>query len=136
MRLGMVGLGRMGGNMTIRLMRFGHQVVAFDPNPEARGRVAGAGAEPAERIEDLVAKLEAPRIVWIMVPAGEVTEQTLDHLMGLMSEGDVIIDGGNSNWKESIRHAGQLNEKGITLLDCGTPGSASRRQAPPLRVST
>ena len=122
MRLGMVGLGRMGGNMTIRLMRFGHQVVAFDPNPEARGRVAGAGAEPAERIEDLVAKLEAPRIVWIMVPAGEVTEQTLNHLMGLMSEGDVIIDGGNSNWKESIRHAGQLNEKGITLLDCGTSG--------------
>jgi len=84
--------------------------------------VAGAGAEPAGRIEDLVAKLEAPRIVWIMVPAGEVTEQTLDHLMGLMSEGDVIIDGGNSNWKESIRHAGQLNEKGITLLDCGTSG--------------
>src|SRR5437899_3444578 len=122
MRLGMVGLGRMGGNMTIRMIRFGRQVVAFEPNPEARERVGATGAEPAERLEDLVAKLESPRIVWIMVPAGEVTEQTLDRLMGLMSEGDVIIDGGNSNWKESIRHAEQLKEKGITLLDCGTSG--------------
>ena len=122
MRLGMVGLGRMGGNMTIRMIRFGHQVVAFDPNPEARERVGAVGAEPAERLEGLVAKLDSPRIVWIMVPAGEVTEQTLDHLMGLMSEGDVIIDGGNSNWKESIRHAERLKGKGITFLDCGTSG--------------
>jgi 6-phosphogluconate dehydrogenase len=118
----MVGLGRMGGNMTVRLIRFGHGVVAFDPNAEARELAGGAGAEPAKSLEDLVAKLEAPRIVWIMVPAGEVTEQTLDRLMGLMSEGDVIIDGGNSNWKESIRHAEQLSEKRITLLDCGTSG--------------
>jgi len=122
MRLGMVGLGRMGGNMAIRLIRFGHEVVAFDPAPEARARAGGAGAEPAERLEDLVAKLEPPRTVWIMVPAGEVTEQTLDRLLGLMSEGDFIIDGGNSNWKESIRHAEQLKEKGINRLDCGTSG--------------
>jgi len=122
MRLGMVGLGRMGGNMTVRLIRFGHDVVAFDPNAEARERAGEVGADQAETLEDLVAKLDGPRIVWIMVPAGEVTEQTIDRLMGLMSEGDVIIDGGNSNWKESIRHAEQLNEKGITLLDCGTSG--------------
>jgi 6-phosphogluconate dehydrogenase len=122
MRLGMVGLGRMGGNMTIRLLQHGHQVAAFDPSPEARDHVGGVGAEPAETLEDLVARLDPPRTVWIMVPAGEVTDQTLDRLMGSMSEGDVIIDGGNSNWKESIRHGEQLKEKGITLLDCGTSG--------------
>ena len=122
MRLGMVGLGRMGGNMTVRLIRFGHGVVAFDPSPEAREQAGGAGAEPAESLEGLVAKLDAPRIVWLMVPAGEITERTVHDLTGLMSEGDVIVDGGNSNWKESIRRAGSLKEKGITLLDCGTSG--------------
>src|SRR5438046_9938373 len=122
MRLGMVGLGRMGGKMTVRLSRCGHQVVAFDPNPDARAAAGTAGAEEAETLEDLVGKLQPPRAVWIMVPAGDITEQTLDHLMGLLSEGDLVIDGGNSNWKESIRRAGHLKEKGISLLDCSTSG--------------
>src|SRR2546428_13928242 len=111
MRLGMVGLGRMGGNMTIRMIRFGHQVVAFDPNPEARERVGAVGAEPAERLEGLVAQLEAPRTGWIMVPPRAATEQTLDHLMGVMAEGGVVIDGGKSNWEESILDAALLDEE-------------------------
>ncbi len=122
MRIGMVGLGRMGGNMTVRLIQHGHQVVAFDPNEQARHRAGGAGAEESASLADMAATLEAPRAVWIMVPAGPITEQTLDGLAAVMSEGDVIIDGGNSNWKESIRHGEQLKAKGITFLDCGTSG--------------
>jgi 6-phosphogluconate dehydrogenase len=122
MRIGMVGLGRMGGNMTVRLIRFGHQVVAFDPNEEARRNAVVAGAEEAGSIEVLVSKLEPPRGVWIMVPAGPITEQTLQRLGEAMSEGDVIVDGGNSNWKDSIRHGEQLKTKGIAFLDCGTSG--------------
>jgi 6-phosphogluconate dehydrogenase len=122
MKIGMVGLGRMGGNMTLRLIRKGHDVVAFDPSDEARSRAGQAGAKAADSLEDLVSGLDAPRAVWIMVPAGPITDQTLDHMAGLMSEGDVIIDGGNSNWKESIAHAEQLKTKGIALLDCGTSG--------------
>jgi 6-phosphogluconate dehydrogenase len=122
MKIGMVGLGRMGGNMTLRLIRKGHDVVAFDPSDEARSRAGQAGAKAADSLEDLVSGLDAPRAVWIMVPAGPITDQTLDHMAGLMSEGDVIIDGGNSNWKESITHAEQLKTKGIALLDCGTSG--------------
>src|SRR5205823_11058521 len=121
-RIGMVGLGRMGGNMTIRLTRHRHEVVAFDPNPDARRRVAQAGAEEATSLEELVTKLEAPRIVWIMVPAGPITDSTIDALARSMSQGDVIIDGGNSNWKESIRGSEQLKDRGISLLDCGTSG--------------
>jgi 6-phosphogluconate dehydrogenase len=122
MKIGMVGLGRMGGNMAIRLQRFGHEVVGFDPDPDARARVVDAGAREAPSLDELVATLEPPRLVWIMVPAGPITESTLAALLGSMSEGDVIIDGGNSNWKESRRSAEQLQEKGITLLDCGTSG--------------
>jgi 6-phosphogluconate dehydrogenase len=122
MRIGMVGLGRMGGNMTVRLQRFGHQVVAFDPNPDARARVAQVGAEEAASLGELVSKLETPRVVWIMVPAGPITDSTLAALATSMSQGDVIIDGGNSNWKESIRSSGQLKDRGIALLDCGTSG--------------
>ena len=122
MRIGMVGLGRMGGNMTIRLLRFGHEVVAFDPNQEARQNAVAAGAEEAASLEVLVSKLEAPRAVWLMVPAGKITDETIQSVAGSMSEGDVIIDGGNSNWKESIGHAEQLKTKGIAFLDCGTSG--------------
>ncbi|HEV8421486.1 MAG TPA: decarboxylating 6-phosphogluconate dehydrogenase [Actinomycetota bacterium] len=122
MRMGMVGLGRMGGNMTVRLIRFGHQVVAFDPNEEARRNAGGAGAQVARSLDELASKLEPPRAVWIMVPAGPITDRTLEGLAAAMSEGDVIIDGGNSNWKESIRHGEQLKKNGITLLDCGTSG--------------
>jgi 6-phosphogluconate dehydrogenase len=122
MRIGMVGLGRMGGNMSVRLIRKGHQVVAFDPGAEARQRVVQEGAEEATSLEDLVSKLEPPRTVWIMVPSGKVTEDTLASLADLLSQGDAIIDGGNSNWKESIRHSEQLGAKGVTFLDCGTSG--------------
>jgi 6-phosphogluconate dehydrogenase len=122
MRIGMVGLGRMGGNMTARLIRFGHQVVAVDPSEEARRNAVAAGAEEATSLEELVGKLEAPRAVWIMVPAGPITDRTLEGLADAMSDGDVIIDGGNSNWKESIRHGEQLKTRGISLLDCGTSG--------------
>jgi 6-phosphogluconate dehydrogenase len=121
-KLGIVGLGRMGGNMTVRLLRAGHEVVAFDPNADARMRAGQAGAAAALSLEELVGSLEPPRIVWIMVPAGSVTHDTLSALAKLMSEGDVIIDGGNSNWKESIAHAEQLGEGGISFLDCGTSG--------------
>jgi len=122
MRIGMVGLGRMGGNMTIRLTRHRHEVVAFDPDPGARARVVEAGAGEATSLEELVSKLDAPRVVWIMVPAGQITDSTVEALGRSMSEGDVIIDGGNSNWKESIRASEQLKARGIALLDCGTSG--------------
>ena len=122
MRIGMVGLGRMGWNMTIRLVRHGHEVVGFDPGPDARRRVVEQGAEEAASLAELVSSLEPPRTVWLMVPAGDVTRRTLDELAGLMSEGDVIIDGGNSNWKESVKHAEDLGSKGIAFLDAGTSG--------------
>ena len=122
MKIGMVGLGRMGGNMTVRLIRNGHDVVVFDPSEEARLRAGQAGAKSASSLEELVSSLEAPRAVWIMVPAGPITDQTLTRLGELMSQGDVIIDGGNSNWKESITHAEQLTKNGIWFLDCGTSG--------------
>ena len=122
MRIGMVGLGRMGGNMTLRLIRKGHEVVAFDPGEEARRRAVEAGAEEADSLEALAAKLEPPRVVWIMVPAGDITDQTLARLGSLLDEGDTVIDGGNSNWKDSIRHAETLGESGIRFLDAGTSG--------------
>src|SRR5215212_447337 len=102
MRIGMVGLGRMGGNMSIRLVRGGHEVVAYDPDLEARARVGAVGADETESLEEMVSLLDPPRVVWIMVPAGPITKATLSALAEAMSEGDIIIDGGNSNWKESI----------------------------------
>jgi 6-phosphogluconate dehydrogenase len=122
MKIGMVGLGRMGGNMTIRLIRYGHEVVAFDPSEDARLHAGQAGAKTAASLEELAASLEPPRAVWLMIPAGPITDQTLASLSKVMSEGDVIIDGGNSNWKDSIGHAEQLKKKGIAFLDCGTSG--------------
>jgi 6-phosphogluconate dehydrogenase len=122
MKLGMVGLGRMGGNMTLRLIRQGHQVAAFDPSPEAVARVAGAGAEGAASLADLVGRLPAPRVVWLMVPAGEVTERTVAELGGLLSAGDLIVDGGNSFYRDSIRRAQALSALGIRFVDCGTSG--------------
>ncbi|HJP65745.1 MAG TPA: NAD(P)-binding domain-containing protein, partial [Actinomycetota bacterium] len=113
MRIGMVGLGRMGGNMSVRLIRGGHEVVAFDPSPEARARVGAAGAVEAASLSELVAALEPPRTVWIMVPAGPITEQTLEQLGELLGSDDAVVDGGNSNWKDSQRHASVLAERGI-----------------------
>ncbi len=122
MRIGMVGLGRMGGNMSVRLIKSGHQVVAFDPSPDARAKVGAAGAEEAASLDDLVKSLDPPRTVWIMIPAGPITEQTLDTLGGLLEAGDAVVDGGNSNWKDSQAHAAALADRGVTLLDCGTSG--------------
>jgi 6-phosphogluconate dehydrogenase len=122
MRIGMVGLGRMGGSMTVRLLRHGHEVVAFDPMEDARLVASEGGAKTAASLEELVDALEAPRTVWLMVPAGRITEDSIVKLSELLAKGDTIIDGGNSNWKESAARAERLKERGITFLDCGTSG--------------
>jgi len=97
MQIGMVGLGKMGANMTQRLIEKGHDVVAFDLSADARQAVADKGARPAATLAELVAGLDAPRVVWVMVPAGDATTQTIDTLRTLMARGDVVVDGGNSN---------------------------------------
>jgi 6-phosphogluconate dehydrogenase len=122
MRIGMVGLGRMGGSMTARLLRHGHEVVAFDPVEDARLAAGEAGAKTAASLQELVDALDAPRTVWLMVPAGRITEDSIVKLAELLSKGDTIIDGGNSNWKESAARAERLKDRGITFLDCGTSG--------------
>jgi 6-phosphogluconate dehydrogenase len=122
MRLGMVGLGRMGGNMTIRLVRGGHEVIAFDPGEDAVQRVVAEGAKGASSLEEMVGQLEAPRVVWLMVPSGDITEQTLQNVRSLLQSGDIVIDGGNSNWKDSMRRAEELAKDGIAFLDSGTSG--------------
>ena len=122
MRLGMVGLGRMGGNMSLRLLRAGHEVVGFDPDAEARARIESERGEGVTSIEDLVAALPAPRVVWVMIPAGPPTETIVTALAGLLGEGDAVIDGGNSKYTETIRRAEQLADRGISFLDAGTSG--------------
>ena len=118
----MVGLGKMGANMTQRLLDKGHEVVAFDLSAEARAAAAAKGAVAAASLEELVEHLAAPRVAWVMVPAGAPTTQTVDTLKGLMSSGDVVIDGGNSNYKEAAPTAASLAEKGISFVDAGTSG--------------
>ena len=120
MQIGMVGLGRMGANMTLRLLRGGHEVVAYDRTPDAAAKLTGATA--ASSLEELVAKLEAPRHVWIMVPSGDPVTQTIEALAALLSEGDCITDGGNSNYKDSIARAETLSKRGLHFLDAGTSG--------------
>jgi 6-phosphogluconate dehydrogenase len=122
MKLGMVGLGRMGGNMTVRLVGKGHEVVAFDPSADAVARAEGQGAAGAHSLEELVKQLDAPRVVWIMVPAGDITEQTVQRLGELLQSGDAIVDGGNSNFRDSQRRAEELAKGGVRFLDCGTSG--------------
>ena len=122
MRLAMVGLGRMGANMTTRLLQGGHEVVAFDLNPEAVQQAADGGATAAGGLDDLVAALPAPRVVWIMVPAGEPTDATIDQLRGLLTSGDIVVDGGNSRWTDTQRRATNLAAAGIELVDAGTSG--------------
>jgi 6-phosphogluconate dehydrogenase len=122
MELGMVGLGRMGANMARRLMRDGHRLVVFDVNPDAVSELAGEGAEGASSLEDLAAKLSAPRSVWVMVPAGEITEKTIESVAAVLDSGDAIIDGGNSYYRDDIRRAAQVGEQGIDYVDCGTSG--------------
>jgi len=118
----MVGLGRMGANMARRLMRDGHRLVVFDVNPDAVSELAGEGAEGASSLEDLAAKLSAPRSVWVMVPAGEITEKTVESVAAVLDSGDAIIDGGNSYYRDDIRRADKVREQGIDYVDCGTSG--------------
>jgi 6-phosphogluconate dehydrogenase len=122
MQLGMVGLGRMGGNMVERLLSGGHEIVAFDRGAEALARAAVLGAQPAGSLAELVKNLRAPRVVWVMVPSGEATEQTIAELMVLLARGDVVIDGGNSNYRDTLRRSALLSERGIDLIDSGTSG--------------
>jgi 6-phosphogluconate dehydrogenase len=122
MKLGMVGLGRMGGNMTTRLQQHGHEVVAFDPSADAVERAIASGAEGASSLAEMCSKLPTPKVVWMMVPSGDVTEGTVQELGGILGHGDVIVDGGNSNWRDSQRRAEQLAGGGIRFLDCGTSG--------------
>ena len=122
MQLGMVGLGRMGANMTRRLMRGGHQLVVSDLSADAVKQLAGEGAGGSSSLEDLVGKMKPPRAAWVMVPAGGPTEQTVQKLAEHMQAGDAIIDGGNSYFKDDVRRAGQLKSKGIHYVDVGTSG--------------
>ncbi len=122
MQLGMVGLGRMGANMVRRLMRGGHECLVFDLNPENVQRLAAEGATPAKSLKDLVSALSAPRAVWIMVPAGEATDKTVQALASLMEPGDTIIDGGNSYFKDDVRRSQELWPKQIHYVDVGTSG--------------
>ena len=122
MDIGMIGLGRMGGDMTRRLLRGGHRVVVYDAQPEAALTLVGEGAIGASSIEDLVERLEPPRTTWVMVPSGEPTEAIINALAEALSPEDVIIDGGNSNYKDSIRRAASLAERGLRFLDVGTSG--------------
>jgi 6-phosphogluconate dehydrogenase len=122
MQLGMVGLGRMGGNIVRRLTRNGHRCVVFDQNPAAIATLVKEGASGGADLEALVAQLEQPRAVWVMLPAGEITERTVMQLGELMDKGDIIIDGGNSFYKDDVRRAQALQAKGIHYIDCGTSG--------------
>ena len=122
MRLGMVGLGKMGANMTRRLMRGGHEVVVTDLSAENVKRAAGEGAIASASLDDFVSKLGKPRVAWLMVPAGEPTEQTVQSLSQRMQASDILIDGGNSYFKDDVRRSKQLREKGIHYVDVGTSG--------------
>jgi 6-phosphogluconate dehydrogenase len=122
MDIAMIGLGKMGVNMTKRLLRGGHRVVAFDLNEDAVRSAEEAGAEAALSLDGVVDKLPAPRSVWVMVPAGDPTENTMTALAGHLAHEDIIVDGGNSNYKDSVHRAAFLKEKGLYFLDVGTSG--------------
>jgi 6-phosphogluconate dehydrogenase len=118
----MIGLGRMGGNMVERLMRHGHETVVYDRSPETIAKYATLGSSGAKDLADLVRQLESPRIIWIMVPAGGPVDQTIATLRPMLTSGDIIIDGGNSNFHDTIRRASDLRTDGIELVDSGTSG--------------
>ena len=121
MQLGMIGLGRMGANIVRRIMRDGHTAVAFDTNPDTVAQLAGEGAVGADSLADFVQKLEKPRVAWVMIPAG-ITDRVVQQVADLMEEGDIIINGGNSNYREDYDRAAALAERGIHYLDVGTSG--------------
>ena len=122
MQLGMVGLGRMGAGIVRRLMRDGHRCVGFDVSPDAVSAIVADGATGARSLQDFAAKLEKPRAVWVMVPAGKITDSTIASLAEVLEPGDAVIDGGNTHYVDDIRHAAELREKGIHHVDCGTSG--------------
>ena len=122
MQLAMIGLGKMGGNMTARLMRDKHSVVVYDRNAESIAKYVALGAKPATDLPNLTGQLTGPRIVWIMVPAGKPVDETIDALLPGLKPGDIIIDGGNSNYKETQSRAARLAAKKIHFIDAGTSG--------------
>ena len=122
MDIGMIGLGRMGANMAARLVRGGHRVVAFDLSADARRSAASQGMQAVESLEKLASALPAPRVVWLMVPSGAPTEETLKELAPRLQRGDVVVDGGNSNYHDSQRRAAQLAQAGLHFVDVGTSG--------------
>jgi len=122
MEIGMVGLGKMGANMSKRLLVNGHSVVVYDRNEPKVHSLEGEGASGAHSLEELVGKLDEPRVLWIMVPSGDATETTVVALSSLLSAGDILIDGGNSNYKDTLRRGDMLEEKGIHYVDVGTSG--------------
>jgi 6-phosphogluconate dehydrogenase len=122
MQLGVVGLGRMGGNIAQRLMQHGHSCVVYDKSADAVASIAGKGATGSRSLGDLVTKLTAPRAIWLMLPAGKITEDTVTELGGALQTGDILIDGGNTFYKDDVRRARELKPKGIHYLDVGTSG--------------
>ncbi|UQR62122.1 decarboxylating 6-phosphogluconate dehydrogenase [Bradyrhizobium sp. C-145] len=122
MQLGMIGLGRMGGNIVRRLMRHGHSTVVYDKDAKAVAGLAADGAVGSATLEEFISKLERPRTAWVMLPAGRITETTIDTIAGVMQAGDVIIDGGNTFWQDDVRRGKALKERGIHYVDVGTSG--------------
>ena len=123
MELGVIGLGRMGGNIVRRLLRAGHSCVVYDANPKPAAELAAIGATAASSLADLVAKLgQRPRAAWIMLPSGKITEDAVAELGGYFGSGDILIDGGNSNFKDDVRRGRELATKGVSYLDVGTSG--------------
>jgi 6-phosphogluconate dehydrogenase len=122
LEMGMIGLGRMGGNMVKRLVQHGHRIVAWTRTAQTVELAVKDGAVGAQSVEDLVSKLSRPRAVWVMIPAGKATDDMIQQLSGLLDEGDLVIDGGNSRWTDSKRHAEELGQKGIHFMDAGTSG--------------
>ena len=122
MELAMIGLGKMGLNMATRLVRGGHRVIGNARSAESVNEAIKNGAEGANTLEEILSKLNSPRILWLMIPAGKPTSDTIEALSSLLTEGDVVIDGGNSYFKDTIRHAELLESKGIDFVDCGTSG--------------
>ena len=122
MDIGMVGMGRMGGNMAERILRGGHRVVGYDRDPDTRTAAAKRGPDMADTLEHLVEMLPKPRVVWVMVPSGNPTEATIAALTDVLEEGDVLVDGGNSNYKDTMRRAASLQREGVRMVDAGVSG--------------
>jgi 6-phosphogluconate dehydrogenase len=122
MKIGMVGLGKMGGNMAQRLIRNGHEVIGYARNPLTTSEAAKLGVVGTESIAELVSHLSAPRVIWVMVPSGSTTDEVIESAAAHLQPGDIIIDGGNSNYKDSMRHAEMLSQIGLKFLDVGTSG--------------